>query len=111
MSPVVSVCPEHGPFASQTYIMRHVEGAMFQGAEDICPICGKVSRVIDGRFSFDGEGIATVISAPDWSREALRDVQGDLLAMANAAEDRRYSDTRAFALIDKRLEQMEQRAG
>lgn len=90
--------------------MGPAEGVTFAGNYDRCPKCDQPSIVMEGRFDFDGHGIASVISAPTWSRDALLEVQSDLLAMARAAEDPRYSDARVSALIDTRLERMEERA-
>jgi len=61
---------------------------------------------MDGSFDFDAGGIASVISAPQWSREALKAVQGELMEAARALADPNYSADRAYGLLDAKLDRI-----
>lgn len=58
----------------------------FEGNYESCPTCGLPSAVMDGSFSFDAEGRVTAAVAPQWSIDALRAVQGDLVRAMISAE-------------------------
>lgn len=61
---------------------------------------------MDGAFDFDSEGIASAISAPQWSIDALRAVQGELQEAAKALNDPAYSDQRAYGLLEAKLDKI-----
>lgn len=109
--PVAAVCPVHGPFESRGFAAAG-RGTTFIGSKETCPRCGRLSPVMDGTFDFDHAGIATVISAPQWSRDALDALQRDVTTIASAMRDEtHYSDDRAYKLLEARVQRLEQENG
>ncbi|NPC97253.1 hypothetical protein [Nocardioides sp. zg-DK7169] len=90
--PVVAVCPTHGSFASRRFGVSSSSNVTIQNCFESCPRCGAESAVMEGTYDFDVEGLATAISAPSWSRFALRQVQAEVQRLVNAAEDPGLSD-------------------
>lgn len=84
---VVSICPVDGVFPSRAYAFEGADELELGGNAEPCPTCGRESAVMDGIFRFDDEGLTTVLSAPDWSVQALRSVQEDLGGLRSALED------------------------
>ncbi|MEV7827334.1 hypothetical protein [Microbacterium enclense] len=110
--PVVAVCPVHGAFPSRMIVVEGATGVTLSNSSEPCPECGRRSTVMEGTYDFDGRGIATVIVAPEWSRQALHQVQRDLAEAARVLRDtRNYSDDRAYAALDRRLERIEKQYG
>lgn len=80
MSPVVAVCPTHGPFQSRAIAFGSQGGAIsfggnvtnlvFSGGIEDCPRCGAASRLMDGRFNVR-DGVVEILSAPRWTRDAI----------------------------------------
>lgn len=98
--PVVSVCPVHGPFISQQLRIKQATDVTFVGNADSCPICKAPSRMMDGNFNFDAEGLVTILSAPQWTRQALQEVAGALADGARIIEDAASTKEREKALRD-----------
>lgn len=106
MAPVVSECPVHGAFPSTQFVIVNSSGSL-RGNTEPCPWCGRPSRTIEGRYSFDAEGVATMISGPEWSRAALEQVQTALYDAGRAyANTRAYTQKRADDLLDKKLDRI-----
>jgi hypothetical protein len=103
MTPVVAVCPEHGPFRSQAIEIVNSRGIVLEGNIETCPRCGTVSPIMDGTFDFDADGIATVINAPGWSRKALDAVQGLLGPAADALLDEKVATDHAYRLLSEQM--------
>ena len=106
MSPLVSVCPNCGPFESIAYPFQNARRLTMSGSGESCPRCGRPARTIDGTFDIS-EGVVTVLSAPEWSRQALDLIQKPLLDSARALIDPKYSDARAYGLLDRKLDAVE----
>ena len=113
MPPVVAVCPVHDAFQSNAFVLKNSTNITLEGNSAFCPICGRESAIMDGTFDFDELGFATVLSSPEWSREALEAVQGKLQSLkrvlandsipAEVAEkwvDRTLSDLRVSGDLD-----------
>lgn len=56
---------------------------------------------MQGRFDFDYQGMATVLSAPSWTRAALVQVQGEVRDLADVVNDPKYSDSFVNTMIDQ----------
>lgn len=105
--PLAAVCPAHGPFKSGAFAAFDSHGTTVSGSEP-CPVpgCGRESRIAEGRFDFDHEGMATVLTAPSWSRDAIEAVQRPLREAAAALRDKSLSDADAFAVLNEKLDRV-----
>lgn len=70
-----------------------------------CPDCGRQSRLMDGVFNFDTQGLATALSAPSWSIEALSAVQGTLEELTEELSGDDLNTARYDAIMAKLHEQ------
>lgn len=101
----MSVCPVHGAFPSQ---MMQIEGAInlsISDSTESCPRCGLPSRVMEGRFNII-DGLVTVLSAPRWTVDALRDVQLDVERLERAAKNESISAETIDKLADRVVEKL-----
>lgn len=105
--PVVAVCPVHGAFPSRMIDAHSSRGITISSASEPCPQCGRRSAVMEGTFDFDADGIVTVLSAPQWTRDAIERVQRPILDSARAMSSRSYSDDRALAFMSRKLDQVQ----
>ncbi|WIV42600.1 hypothetical protein [Glutamicibacter nicotianae] len=86
MNKVMAFCPTHGAFPSRL-VQGEIQGLHLQGNIESCPICGTLSRTMEGSFNI-GPDIFEIISAPTWTKIELakiRDSVRDALAMAEKA--------------------------
>lgn len=74
-----------------------------------CPRCGRLSPVIDGTYAFDERGIATALSAPAWSIDALRAIQEPLRLVATKLADPAVADDAAERIVERVVEMLEKR--
>jgi hypothetical protein len=56
---------------------------------------------MEGTFNFDGEGRASVVSAPPWSIDALRSIQGELEFLREKVADTTLSDFTLDQIVEK----------
>jgi len=56
---------------------------------------------MDGTFNFDQEGRATVVSAPAWSVDALRAIQGELEFLREKVSDSTLSDSTLYQIVEQ----------
>lgn len=103
--PVVAVCAEHGAFASRAIQVEGSTNVTLSNNFEPCPRCGRMASIMDGVFDFNQEGLATVLSAPGWSRRALRLLQQSVEDLSAAVES---DDPAAFDQILERLEQQDE---
>jgi hypothetical protein len=106
---VVAVCPEHGAFESRQFGGAEGTSISYRGSSEPCPTCGVQSAVMEGTYNFDQHGIAEALSAPMWSRFALRQVQAEVQSLANAAENPLISDSELDRLAEKVAERVSAR--
>ena len=106
MSPVVSVCPVHGAFASEQFKVAGVDEVKFKGQSEPCPQCGRMSKTMNGKYSFDGAGIATMLSGPKWSRDALDAVQDAFISAGRELADPDSVLSQTSAELERKLERI-----
>lgn len=111
MSPVVAVCPVHRTFPSRAFNVSGSSNITLTGCTEPCPQCGRISAVMEGVFDFDIDGFATVLSGPEWTVEALHSVQSGLREAGRALADTKYSDKRAYRLLDAKLDLIAEQNG
>lgn len=72
---VVAVCPVHGAQRSQGFNLSNSVGVTLAGNMETCSVqgCGRMARTMDGSYNFL-HASTEVISAPQWSIKALREV-------------------------------------
>lgn len=76
MNTIAAVCDVHGAFPSRMFAMLGGNvNLTLQGNSESCPTCGRQSKIVDGTFNISPTGIVEVLSAPEWTREVLRNVQ------------------------------------
>ncbi|MFJ2662674.1 hypothetical protein [Arthrobacter koreensis] len=85
MNSLAAVCDVHGAFPSRAFAMFNVQGLTLTGNTENCPRCGRPSKIVDGTFNVSADGVVKVLAAPEWTREALRDVQRAIQNMARHA--------------------------
>ena len=61
---------------------------------------------MEGTFNFDADGMATVVDAPQWSRDALDSIQSRLTALERVVVDKTVSDAAAFARLETTIEEV-----
>lgn len=59
---------------------------------------------MDGTFHFDADGFAEALSAPQWSIDALSEVQGQLRHLESVLANPAISDEDAEAAVDRTVE-------
>lgn len=84
---VVAVCPVHGAFESNFMAAVNSVGVTLNNNSESCPKCGSLSQVMEGTFNFGSNGIAEVVSAPAWTRAALKQVQQALADAKRRIQD------------------------
>lgn len=111
MTPVVAVCPVHGP-VDAGWAIGVGEGSTVTLSSNAvtCPRCGRMSRMIDGTFRGEAGGILTPIDAPEWSREALQAIQGPLQRAAAAMADPSLTEPKARREVHRSLVEIRQEA-
>lgn len=75
MSPVYSHCRLHGTFTSRAIEVVDSTDVTIGPFWEPCPVCEQASQVFPGTFDFDKDGIATVLSGPDWTRKTYANAQ------------------------------------
>jgi hypothetical protein len=90
---VYGVCPKHGAVPIQGIVVTGSASITFSNNVVPCSVCGRGSRVMEGTFDFDRDGLARMLSGPQWTRDML-------LRVANLAEHARVDLERANT-VDK----------
>jgi hypothetical protein len=85
MNSLAAVCDVHGAFPSRAFAMSNVQGLTLSGNTESCPTCGRPSKIVDGTFNVSPGGVVRVLSAPEWTWEALRDAQRAIQNVARHA--------------------------
>ncbi|QUW18659.1 hypothetical protein [Agrococcus sp. Marseille-Q4369] len=106
MSPIVAVCPEHGPFAVRGIVVRSTARLKISGSSTNCSTCGAHSPIMDGEYSIDSHGIATALSAPQWSLDALRAIQEPVQRAAAAVADAAVAEPDALREVQRMLNEI-----
>lgn len=87
MNNLVAVCDVHGTFVSRAFAMFNVQGLTLSGNTESCPTCGRPSKIVDGTFNVSPDGVVKVLSAPEWTRDALREAQRAIQNLARHSND------------------------
>ncbi|WP_206198165.1 hypothetical protein, partial [Shimia sediminis] len=77
----------HDAFQSRAFSAMNIQGLSLSGNTEPCPRCGRQSRIMDGKFNVDDSGNVEVISAPAWTRAALREMRDTLVSAREATPE------------------------